>query len=80
MSSLLSFRFDEIVILESLLQSNYGTAIPGFPPRRLCQSGPIQVQMYTAKHQIEKGDPNEEIRARTVEAEEVFNLIGRTTI
>ena len=36
--------------------------------------------MYTAKHQIEKGDPNEEIRARTVEAEDVFNLIGRTKI
>jgi hypothetical protein len=43
-------------------------------------AGPIQMQMYTAKHWSECGHPNGEVRARTVGAEGVFNLIGRTTI
>jgi hypothetical protein len=34
--------------------------------------------MYTAKHWTEFGDPNGEVRARTVGAEGVCNLIGRT--
>jgi hypothetical protein len=36
--------------------------------------------MYTAKHQTDHGDPNGEVRARTVRAKWVYNLIGRTTI
>jgi hypothetical protein len=38
------------------------------------------MQMYTAKHWIEHGDPNREVRARTVGAEGVCNLIERKTI
>jgi hypothetical protein len=36
--------------------------------------------MYTAKHCTECGDPNSEVRTRTIGAEGVCNLIGRTTI
>jgi hypothetical protein len=36
--------------------------------------------MYTAKHWIKSGDPSGEFRARTVGAERVFKLIGRTKI
>ena len=38
------------------------------------------MQMYTAKHWTEHGDPNGDVRARTVEAEGVCNLIGITII
>jgi hypothetical protein len=38
------------------------------------------MQIYTAYHWTECVDPNGEVRARTVIAEEVCNLIGRTTI
>jgi hypothetical protein len=36
--------------------------------------------MYIAKHWIEHGDPNREVRARNVGVEGVFKLIGRTTV
>jgi hypothetical protein len=36
--------------------------------------------MYTANHWTESRDLNEEVRARTVGAEGVCNIIGRTTI
>jgi hypothetical protein len=38
------------------------------------------IQTYTAKHWTEHGDPNREVRARTVGAEGVCNPIGRATI
>ena len=49
------------------------------PLRGSIRAGPVQVQMCTAKHWTEHGDPNGEVRARTVGAEGVCNLIGRTT-
>jgi hypothetical protein len=36
--------------------------------------------MFTDKHRTECGDPNGEDKAKTVGAEGVCNLIGRTTI
>ena len=50
------------------------------PLRGSARAGPIQMQMYTAKHWSEYGNSNGEVRARTVGAEGVCNLIGRTTI
>jgi hypothetical protein len=48
--------------------------------RGSARSWPIQMQICTAKHWTECGDPSGEVRARTVGAEGVCNLIGRTTI
>jgi hypothetical protein len=36
--------------------------------------------MYTAKYWNEHWGPNEELRARTVRVEGVFNSMGKTTI
>jgi hypothetical protein len=41
---------------------------------------PWESWMYTTKHWTECKDPSGQIRARTVGAERVCNLIGRTTI
>jgi len=50
-------------------------------PLRLCQSQTnkyiYHMGRYTAKHWTECGNPNEEVRARTIGAEGVCNLIGR---
>jgi hypothetical protein len=50
------------------------------PLRGFARARPIQMWMYTAKHWSEYGNSNGEVRARTVGAEGVCNLIGRTTI
>jgi len=45
--------------------------------RGSARASPMQMQMYTAKHWTEHGDPNGEVRARTVRTEGVCNLIGK---
>jgi hypothetical protein len=47
-------------------------------PESSARAGPVQMQVYIAKHWTEHGDPDGEARARTVGAEGICNLIGRT--
>jgi hypothetical protein len=48
------------------------------PLRGCARTGPIQMQMYTAKHWSEYGDHKGEVRARTEGAEGVYNFTERT--
>ena len=50
------------------------------PLREFARAGPIQMMMYTGKHQTQHPDPNGDDWAKNVDAEGICNSIGRTTI
>ena len=57
-----------------------GRSLIQLSPERLCQILTNRDAMSTAKHWTERRDHSGEVRARTIGAEGVCNLIGRTTI
>jgi hypothetical protein len=52
----------------------------GCPLRGSARIWLIQMQIYTASHWTESGDPNGRVRGMTERAEEVCNPIGRITV